>query len=637
MQIIGDLNAEVTKILVDKYGQDVLTQLANVDMNSIMTLASKSRSVRSIVSSQAETTSSSCAKDSTDCNSQTNSNQRTITGICNNRQNKNFGKALAPISRLLGRASYADNVSSIRNRSVTGSPLPSTRVVSLRILAEGATPVFDHQTSNLHMPYGQFIAHDIILMPSSVGPNGQTLDCTACNSGSVTDNCAPIAVPNGDDYFPTNSCIRLTRALNGQTGLGQRTQLNQNTHFLDLSVVYGSDECLAAKLRTFKNGELKTFQYQYPLPPQDPTDSNCQSKAPNSCFLCGDDRNMVQPGLITIHTLYIKQHNKVAQAMQKLRSDWNDEKLYQEARRLLTARFQHHVYAEYLPKLLGQAAMKEFGLTPLTSGYFTGYDATLDPALPVEFTSAAFRFGHSQIRKELPRVTNFNQTVGTSVDIGNNVFYADSAYQGSAGGIDGIIEGLLQYPAMAVDRQFSFPVRHQIFEIRGKKASGIDLISVNMMRGRDVGLFPYNEYRTLVGLPKANNFSDLLGQMDAANVQALQSVYASVHDIDLYPAILMERPVGGSLLGRTGTYIIATTFARLKKADRFFYETKAPNTRSLTPDELAAIRSSSLANFFCGVFPSIQLINKDIFNLNGKRVPCATLPDIDVIPFVMGN
>ena len=176
--------------------------------------------------------------------------------------------------------------------------------------------------------------------------------------------------------------------------------------------------------------------------------------------------------------------------------------------------------------------------------------------------------------------------------------------------------GMMQQPAMAADKEFSFPVRNQIFEIRGKKGSGVDLVAVNLMRGRDAGVFPYNDYRTTVGLPRATSFNDLLTQMDAANVNALKAVYASVDDIDLYSGILMERPANGAMLGRTGTYIIAETFSRLKRGDRFFYETKTDQTRSLTPQELVQLRTTSnLARFFCSVTKQMQIVNKDVFNM----------------------
>lgn len=58
-----------------------------------------------------------------------------------------------------------------------------------------------------------------------------------------------------------------------------------------------------------------------------------------------------------------------------------------------------------------------------------------------------------------------------------------------------LLLGMVQMPAMGVDRQFSFPMRNQIFEKRNQKASGVDLVAVNIQRGREIGLWPYNDVR----------------------------------------------------------------------------------------------------------------------------------------------
>ena len=46
----------------------------------------------------------------------------------------------------------------------------------------------------------------------------------------------------------------------------------------------------------------------------------------------------------------------------------------QEARRILNAEYQHIVYNEFLPALLGHQYMKNFGLLPLTDGFSNDYE-----------------------------------------------------------------------------------------------------------------------------------------------------------------------------------------------------------------------------------------------------------------------
>ncbi|KHJ87147.1 animal hem peroxidase, partial [Oesophagostomum dentatum] len=450
----------------------------------------------------------------------------------------------------------------------------------------------------------------------------------------------PLAAGFVTDYSPSVNpsisveCIRLTRALNAQQGLGFRTQINQNSHFLDLSPVYGSGECEGASVRSFVNGSLKTFTLNGErLPPQNKKDTNCQSKDPQFCFTAGDFRNSFHPALISLHVIYIKEHNRIAAQFKASNPDWNDQKVFEEARRINIAQYQHHVYNEYLPGVLGEKLMTEFRLKPLAAGFTTDYSPSVNPSISVEFSAAAFRFGHGLVRKDFPRVTNQNTTVGNTLDLGSNIFYVDSVYTTNQGGTASFVEGLMQHAAMKADNEFSFPIRNQIFETRGKPGSGVDLVAVNIMRGRDVGLATYNEYRTIAGLKKAATFDDLKSEMDSGKVEALKRVYEDVNDIDLYTGIMLEKPLEGTAIGPTGGFIIAEQFSALKRSDRFYYENRVRGTNSLRPGELSAVRRTHLAKLVCANTHGMNSVPKDVFKLDSERVPCSSLPELDVRTF----
>jgi len=112
---------------------------------------------------------------------------------------------------------------------------------------------------------------------------------------------------------------------------------------------------------------------------------------PGYCNLAGDDRASENPALLSMHTLFTREHNRVATQLAKVNPDWDDERLYQEARRIVIAQMQHIIFNEYLPVLSGDNSLKPTN----TSSFYNGYDSTINVTIYNEFATAAFRFGHS--------------------------------------------------------------------------------------------------------------------------------------------------------------------------------------------------------------------------------------------------
>lgn len=67
----------------------------------------------------------------------------------------------------------------------------------------------------------------------------------------------------------------------------------------------------------------------------------------------GDSRVTEQPQLTVMHTLWAREHNRVANVLVGLNPTWSNESVFQEARRIVVAELQHITYNEFLPNLLG--------------------------------------------------------------------------------------------------------------------------------------------------------------------------------------------------------------------------------------------------------------------------------------------
>ncbi|CAD5218330.1 unnamed protein product [Bursaphelenchus okinawaensis] len=572
------------------------------------------------------------------------SKYRTISGWCNNLRFPHYGNAFEPLRRLRDPA-YDDGFDSPRTRAVNGRELPSARTVSVTVHND------DEQESvhfsHMLMQMGQIIDHDFTHSPITRGPFNSILNCSTCDSfDTLSIHCFPIKIDHGDPYFPathndgTPRCIPFARSLIGQVTLGYRNQINQLTSFLDASHVYGSTQCEADHLRLFSQGMLNftDLGFNKQALPQGSQERDCRSGPHKPCFVAGDERNNIQPGLATLHTIMMREHNRIAKELHRLNPHWTDEQLYQEARRIFTAKYNHIMYNEWLPIVIGCETMARYDLQPKKVGYYDNYDPTCDAAVSQEFSSAAFRFGHTLIRNVFPKMdANYSESLGPGYQLREHFNNASLLYDKKTGHMESILMGLLGAPTMVNDRHIANAVRNHLFQRAGGPYTGLDLAAVNIQRARDHGVPGYNGYREMCGLQKARSFNDLRDTHDESAIVALRRVYEHVDDIDLFPGAMAEKPLKGAIVGPTIGCLIAEQYQRAKKCDRFYYETNDPNLR-FTPAQLAEIRKSSMSKMLCQNSEYAAKIQPNAFlmpdDLTNAPIHCEEMLDTDLSEWV---
>lgn len=170
-------------------------------------------------------------------------------------------------------------------------------------------------------------------------------------------DCVPVDVPANDKYYGHNDRIKCLQYFRSQTSfptdckLDAAQQANKVSHYIDLSTLYGSDVVDAATRRSFTDGKL--------------LDDCCSSG--NICllplFLLNRHSYYFDLGegnlsgsyssMAVIKLLFQRFHNRIAEQF-ATSTDWTDERIYLEARRVTVAIFQHIIYTEWIPLFLGK-------------------------------------------------------------------------------------------------------------------------------------------------------------------------------------------------------------------------------------------------------------------------------------------
>lgn len=120
-------------------------------------------------------------------------------------------------------------------------------------------------------------------------------------------------------------------------------------------------------------------------------EAQCEKERAIGCYYSPDVRTEEYSMRICMHTFVMREHNRIAKILLKKNPHWLDEKVYQEARRLVIAIVQKFTYADFLPVLLGPELMSRFKLNVLKAGYLKGYNELIYANVYNEFSTAAFR------------------------------------------------------------------------------------------------------------------------------------------------------------------------------------------------------------------------------------------------------
>ncbi|CAI6372862.1 unnamed protein product [Macrosiphum euphorbiae] len=478
---------------------------------------------------------------------------RSPDGSCNNLKRSYSGKATTAYKRLLFN-NYIDSFYGFVEFHLSHS-LPSPRRLSVEFVRDEHSP---DDLKTMAMAYWTiFVGHDLSHTAISIMMNSyKSVRCCSDSRSRLSPRyrnslCMEVVVPDEDPFYTNRiRCMNYARsvpAVRSDCTFGPKEQMNQATHYLDGSMIYGSSAKRTWSLRTNLGGQLLTnmgcynnsqddpVQPQY-MPLEDTESSACQYGS-GTCYRAGDIRANALPQLTVMHTLWMREHNRLAKLLSHVNPHWDDERIFQEARKIVTASIQHITYAEWLPALLGENYTKRKGLELSTKGYSNEYNETTDPSVSNSFATAVLPFSNSMISDTISLYTE-DRVINASVSLKKH-------YNRPTGLLlnymDQLVRGLSTQNTQKIDMLFTQTLTNYLYSVHPYHLFGMDIVSLDIQRSRDHGIPSYTEFRKYCRLKAIRSIQDLSRIMVEGSTDRLLKQYKHWRDIELFVGALFLR------------------------------------------------------------------------------------------------
>jgi hypothetical protein len=274
--------------------------------------------------------------------------------------------------------------------------------------------------------------------------------------------------------------------------------------------------------------------------------------------LVGDARNDENLIVAQLHLLFIRFHNRVVDLVRDQHPRIGSTRLFEEAQRLVRWHYQWIVKHDFLRRIAGPDA-------PLVEPRRFRWDPDEGPFMPVEFSVAAFRFGHSMVRN----------------DYRANDGHANVPILKPRSPMGQTLAGFRRLPAgLEVEWKHFFPIDPRLAPQRSMRIDA-SLVAQLSQLPPDGASLPFLNLRrgTALGLPCGADVATAMGDrpLDEGELRAALPPDADEQVLDavldrtpLWFYLLAEakaRGNGGLQLGRTGGLIVAEVINGLLEAD----------------------------------------------------------------------
>ena len=480
--------------------------------------------------------------------------RRTIVRLINGQCTNPF----FPLAGSVGIAQITEDEFRDQSTAIfTDRGLPSARTIS-NIVSDQEEDILNQRGITEFTTYfGQFLDHNLVLTPFN------------------TDEPEPIEIEDDDDELIDAAgghelgffrSVRVVDSTAGQNNVVRPE--NVLTSAVDLVAVYGTNEERLTELRDGDSCKLKVSAGNN-LPFNTAGLENAPSTS-DEFFLAGDIRVNEHPMLATLHTLFMREHNSICDFITPLLPPTTSQgALFVIARRINFMQYQKIVYEEFIPAMMGTTNLDRY----------RGFRVLANPTVSTIFSTAAYRIGHTMVGPNVTRVGPGN--VALPARPVPEMFFPTGAEV--APEIDIFLRGSLSRPCQETDPFVVDALRNFLFR-EVEEDEGLDLVALNIQRGRDHALPSYNQIRQAFGRSEVSDFSEISSSDNI--VSRLEEAHDSVDDIEAWIGLMSEDLRNGASMGETVFQIWKREFERLRDGDRWFYRLR--RTFSLIPRQVRA-------------------------------------------------
>ncbi|MCB9600815.1 MAG: peroxidase [Sandaracinus sp.] len=389
------------------------------------------------------------------------------------------------------------------------------------------------------------------------------------------------------------------------------TYTNEVTHWWDGSQIYGSDEETAHRLREHVGGRMRMGRDGLlPVGERGYADTGM--------------RENFWVGLEMLHTLFVQEHNSIADMLAATYPAWDDERLFQTARMINAALIAKIHTLEWTPAILPSSSLNTamntnwYGLNHFTCpqlpavpglypnpvvygvvgnpGALNLYDAAF--AMTEEFVSV-YRMHpllpEYFVVRDADRRGRFRDVIPTdrSREAGGH------AALRRHGMTDMLYSFGISHPgALVLD---NYPAFLQDVEIPGRGV--LDMGTIDILRDRERGVPRYNDARQMLFLPRVPDFETLTAG-DHRLARRLEAVYGDIDQVDLLVGTLAEgqRPSCYGF-GETLFQVFTLMATRRLQADRYY--TELYNADTYSAEGLAWVENNSMKSVLLRHYPEL--------------------------------